>query len=151
MGDQSRVLPDQRAALRCLAWMAQDEPFDPDLRGQIVVVEARDSLEDISSAVGFEILINSISSCRFSNSGYVPSFEERSAYYEPAFAFGDDDIVIFIPKGVKKSRCSRSRLKLRLAFGRVRCRPYQASSQTCFFALGLHFLPPFSPAQISPC
>jgi hypothetical protein len=81
MGDQSRVLPDQRAALRCLAWMAQDEPFDPDLRGQIVVVEARDSLEDISSAVGFEILINSISSCRFSNPGRIRS-SPRSATFQ---------------------------------------------------------------------
>lgn len=89
-----------------MACMAQDEPFDPDLHGQIVVVEEGDSLDAISSAVGFDILANAFTGIRFGEPGYQPSFEvceENSACYELVFVFGDGDdgIVILIPKGVE--------------------------------------------------
>ena len=89
-----------------MACMAQDEPFDPALHGQIVVVETGDSLDALSCAVGFDILFNSISGCRFGDPGFEPTFEvleESSAYYELVFVLGDGDygIVIFIHKGVE--------------------------------------------------
>ncbi len=88
-----------------MACMAQGEPFDPDLHGQIVVVEEGDSLDAISSAVGFDILANAVTGVRFGEPGHEPSFElcaESSSCYELVFIFGDGDdgIVIFIPKGV---------------------------------------------------
>jgi hypothetical protein len=89
-----------------MACMAQDEPFDPDFHGQIVVIEEGDSLEAISTAVGFDILANAVTGVCFGEPGYEPSFEvceESSACYELVFVFGDGDdgIVIFIPKGVE--------------------------------------------------
>jgi hypothetical protein len=88
-----------------MACMAQDEPFDPDLHGQIVVIEAGDSLDDISSAIDFNILTNSFTGLRFGEPGYEPTFEvleESPDCYELVFTHGDGDdgIVIFIPKVV---------------------------------------------------
>ena len=89
-----------------MACMAQDEPFDPDFHGQIVVIEEGDSLEAISTAVGFDILANAVTGVCFGEPGYEPSFEvceENASCYELVFVFGDGDdgIVIFIPKGVE--------------------------------------------------
>ena len=89
-----------------MACMAQDEPFDPDLHGQIVVIEAGDGLGALSSVIGFDILTNSITGHRFGDPGFEPTFEvleESLACYELVFIHGDGDdgIVIFIPKGVE--------------------------------------------------
>ena len=121
-----------------------------------MVVNEGASLDDLSSVVGFDVVTISFTELRFGEPGYEPIFEvleESLAFYELVFIHGDRDdaIVIFIRKGVKNSRCSRSRLKLRLAFGRVRCRPYRAGSQFRLLGLAVHPSPAFSTAQISPC
>jgi hypothetical protein len=89
-----------------MAHMAQDEPFDPDIHGQIVVVEEGDSLDALSSVICFDILTNSFTGLRFGDSGFEPTFEvleESPDCYELVFIHGegDDGIVIFIPKGVE--------------------------------------------------
>jgi hypothetical protein len=89
-----------------MAFMAQGEPFDPDLHGLIVVVESGDSLDALSSVIGFDILISSFTGLRFGEPGFEPTFEvleESPACYELVFIHGDGDdgIVIFIPKGVE--------------------------------------------------
>jgi hypothetical protein len=89
-----------------MACMAQDEPFDSYLHGQIVVIEAGDSLDDISSAIGFDILTTSFTGLRFGEPGFEPTFEvleDSPDCYELVFTHGDGDdgIVIFIPKGVE--------------------------------------------------
>ncbi len=86
--------------------MAQDEPFDPDIHGQIVVIEAGDSVHALSSVIGFDILTNSFTGLRFGELGFEPTFEaleESPDCYELVFIHGDGDdgIVIFIPKGVE--------------------------------------------------
>jgi hypothetical protein len=89
-----------------MACMAQDEPFDSDIHGQIVVIEAGDSLGALPSVIGFDILINSFTGLRFGEPGFEPTFEvleESPVCYELVFIHGDGDdgIVIFIPKGVE--------------------------------------------------
>jgi hypothetical protein len=92
-----------------MACMAQDEPFDPDLHGRIMVIEAGDSLDALSSVIGFDILTNSFTGLRFGEPSFEPTFEvleESPDCYELVFIHGDGDdgIVIFIPKGVEIDR-----------------------------------------------
>jgi hypothetical protein len=64
-----------------------EEPYDPDLHGYMIIVEAGDSVQDLEEESG----------CSLS---YFEVLEELDTCYEMVFVPGDGDfgIVIFIPK-----------------------------------------------------
>jgi hypothetical protein len=66
---------------------ATEEPYEPDLHGYMIVVEAGDSVQDLEEESG----------CPFA---YFEVLEELDTCYETVFVPGDGDfgVVIFIPK-----------------------------------------------------
>ncbi|MQM30513.1 MAG: hypothetical protein CRU78_08225 [Candidatus Accumulibacter phosphatis] len=70
------------------------EPYEPDLHGYVIVVEAGDSVQDLEEESGCPL---------YGAAGSSPCFEvleELDTCYEMVFVPGDGDfgIVIFIPK-----------------------------------------------------
>lgn len=79
------------------------EPFDPDIHGVFIVVEAGDTVTDLENVSGCPILTNPISARHYGDPEFQPLFEylgEHSSCFELVFIPGDGDfgIVIFIPK-----------------------------------------------------
>ena len=88
-----------------IAALSEDEPYDPDVLGYFLVVEAGDSLAQIETQLGFPILCNRYTGIRFDQPGFTQSFEvldEHAGYYEMVFVLGQDGygIEVFIPKGI---------------------------------------------------
>ena len=79
------------------------EPFDPEIHGVFIVVEAGDSVTDLENVSGCPIVTYPDSHCSFGDPGFMPLFEylgEHACAFELVFVSGDGDfgIVIFIPK-----------------------------------------------------
>ena len=79
------------------------EPYDYDLHGDMIVVEAGDSVEALEEQSGCPILHDSGNGTRFGAPDYVPSFEfvaEHVGCYEMEFVFDDSGfgVAIFVPK-----------------------------------------------------
>ena len=83
--------------------ISQEEPYDPDINGYMIVVEVGDSVEALESEIGCPILRSYIGNARYGDPGFKPVFEcleEHDTCYEMVFVPGDGDfgIVLFIPK-----------------------------------------------------
>lgn len=79
------------------------EPYDPDIHGQLFLVEAGDTAADIEEATGCPLLRNPFSGKSSGDPGFSPLWEcleEHPDGFEMVFVPGDGDfgIVIFIPK-----------------------------------------------------
>jgi len=71
-----------------------EEPYDPDLHGYMIVVEAGDSVQDLEEESGCSLYGAA------GSSPYFEILEELDTCYEMVFVPGDGDfgVVIFIPK-----------------------------------------------------
>ncbi|SFC17443.1 hypothetical protein SAMN05216344_110118 [Polaromonas sp. OV174] len=81
----------------------EDGPYDPDVLGYFLIVEPGDTLEAISTQLGFPILCNRWTGIAFGHAGFTPSWEVVQAHahwYEMVFVISDDGfgVVVFIPK-----------------------------------------------------
>ena len=79
------------------------EAFDADSLGYFLVIEAGDTIEAISAAVGFNILHNRFTGIRFDATGFTPSFEfieEFVSCYDMVFVLDDSGfgVELFVPK-----------------------------------------------------
>ena len=100
------VLPDEEVRLlieQRIEDMTEGEPFDPDLHGLIAVVEPGDTLDQLSEAVGYDVLCDPWTGTRFGEPDFDPVFEvleEHANCFELVIVPGDGDygIAIFIPK-----------------------------------------------------
>ena len=96
--------PDIRAIVDCrFEEITDGEPFDADIHGVLIVVEADDTVTDLENVSGCPILTNTITARHFGEDGFDPLFEylgEHETCFELVFVSGDGDfgIVIFIPK-----------------------------------------------------
>jgi hypothetical protein len=93
-----RALVEQRFADLC-----QDEPYDPELHGYFVVVEAGDTVEALEATTGCPIVHDLFGEVRFGDPDFSPAFEwlaEHQDYYEIAFILNDDGagVGIFVPR-----------------------------------------------------
>lgn len=70
------------------------EPYEADLHGYMIVVEAGDSVQDLEEESGCPLY------CAAGSSPYFEVLEELDTCYEMVFVPGDGDfgVVIFIPK-----------------------------------------------------
>lgn len=79
------------------------DAFDTDALGYFLVVEAGDTIEAISTTVGFNILHNRFTGVRYDQPGFTPSFEfveEFPSCYDMVYVLDDSGIGIemFVPK-----------------------------------------------------
>jgi hypothetical protein len=79
------------------------EAFDADSLGYFVVIEAGDTIEAISTQVGFNILHNRFSGIRFDATSFTPSFEfieEFPNCYDMVFVLDDSGfgVELLVPK-----------------------------------------------------
>ncbi len=88
-GPEIRRLVEQRFLDIC-----DGEPYEPDLHGYMIVVEAGDSVQDLEEESGCSLYGAA------GSSPYFEVLEELESCYEMVFVPGDGDfgIVIFIPK-----------------------------------------------------
>jgi hypothetical protein len=80
------------------------DKFNTTELGYFLIIEPGDSLDSISTQIGFNILANRFTGIRYDEVGFTPSFEfieEFSACYELVFILDDSGygIDIFISKG----------------------------------------------------
>lgn len=93
-----RMLVRQRFAMLC-----EDEPYDPEVFGYFIVVQAADSLDLLNTQLGFPILTNRFDDTRFGDPDFTPCFElleEHATCFEVVFVLSDDGygVEVFIPK-----------------------------------------------------
>ena len=80
------------------------DKFDAAVLGYFLVIEPGDSLDSISTQIGFNILANRFTGIRWDQPAFTPSFEfieEFPACYELVFILDDSGygVDIFISKG----------------------------------------------------
>ena len=93
-----RQLVEQRFAEVC-----NGEPYDPDVHGEMIVVEPGDTLQALERESGVPIATNPFDDSRFPDPDFVPVceyLEEHSRCYEALFLFSDDGagVNVFVPK-----------------------------------------------------
>ena len=104
--DQASRIDDpdlRRLVERRYAEVCSDEPYDRDIHGEMIVVEAGDTLTSLEGQSGCPIASNPFDDSRFPDPDFVPVceyLEEHSHCYEVMFLFSDDGagINFFIPK-----------------------------------------------------
>ncbi len=95
-----RVLDDRFASL------SDDEPYDPDSHGHLVVCEDDDRLEQLQDVLGFSPLENRFTGAVFGQPQFSPSFElieDHQCCFEMVFVLSDDGfgVLVFVPKGAQ--------------------------------------------------
>ena len=96
--------PELRALVeKTIRDLSEDYEYDPDELGYFLIVEPGDSLDTISTQIGFDILCNRWTGKRFDQPGYTQSFEcldEFANWYEMVFVIDDSGfgIEVFIQK-----------------------------------------------------
>ena len=93
-----RRLVEERFAQICAG-----EPYDPEIHGEMIVVEAGDTLTALEERCGVAIASNPFDDSRFPDPDFVPVceyLEEHSRCYEALFLFSDDGagVNVFVPK-----------------------------------------------------
>lgn len=93
-----RQLVDRRFAEVC-----DGEPYDPEVHGEMIVVEPGDTLTSLEEESGCPVERHPFDDVRFPDPEFVPVceyLEEHSHCYEMMFLFSDDGagINFFIPK-----------------------------------------------------
>lgn len=90
------------------AQLGQDEPYDADQHGYMIVVEPGDAVQELEEESGCAILHDLFEDIPFGNPDFTPSFEileehhgtDGTVFYEMLFITNDDGfgITLFIPK-----------------------------------------------------
>ena len=85
------------------AQIGQDEPYDADQHGYMIVVEPGDTVQELEQESSCAILHDLFDDILFGNPDFTPSFEileEHHACFEMLFITNDDGfgITLFIPK-----------------------------------------------------
>ena len=75
----------------------------PNLPHQMIIVEPRDTVEDLETITGCPILTNLFDDVRYPDPDFMPCcevLEDHGGCYEMVFIFsdGDDTVSLFIPK-----------------------------------------------------
>ena len=104
--DQARCVADpaiRRLVERRYTEVCDGEPYDPDIHGEIIVVEPNDTLRSLEGESGVPIATNPFDDSRFPDPDFVPVceyLEEHSRCYEMMFLFSDDGagVNLFVPK-----------------------------------------------------
>lgn len=83
--------------------ICDDEPYDYDRHGYMIIVEAGDTVEALEEVTGCHILHDPSTGTRFGDSGFRPSFEFVEEYvccYRADFTLNDDGfgVAILVPK-----------------------------------------------------
>ena len=93
-----RRLVEERFAQVCAG-----EPYDPEVHGEMIVVEPGDTLQSLERESGVPIASNPFDDTHFPDPDFVPVceyLEEHSHCYELMFLFSDDGagVNFFVPK-----------------------------------------------------
>jgi hypothetical protein len=104
--DQARRIDDpdlRRLVEQRYAEVCNDEPYDADVHGEMIVVEPGDTLASLEGESGCPIASNPFDDSRYPDPDFVPVceyLEEHSHCYEMMFLFSDDGagINFFVPK-----------------------------------------------------
>ena len=104
--DEARRIEDpdiRRLVQQRFAEVCNGEPYDPDVHGEMIVVEPGDTLQSLETESGVAIASNPFDDSRFPDPDFVPVceyLEEHSHCYEMMFLFSDDGagINFFVPK-----------------------------------------------------
>ena len=104
--DQARRIddPDIRQLIeQRFAEVCNGEPYDPDVHGEMLVVEPGDTLRSLEGESGVPVATNPFDDSRYPDPDFVcccEYLEEHSRCYEVLFLFSDDGagINFFIPK-----------------------------------------------------
>ena len=93
-----RRLVEERFAQVCAG-----EPYDPDVHGEMLVVEPGDTLQSLEGESGVPIASNPFDDVRYPDPDFVPVceyLEEHPHCYEVLFLFSDDGagVNFFVPK-----------------------------------------------------
>ena len=96
--DEVRSLVEQR-----IATLSEDEPYDPDVHGYFIVLEAHDSTDAVGQKLGFSVLCNRWDGSRFGEPTFTPSWElieEHPSCFEIVFVLSDSGygVLVFVPK-----------------------------------------------------
>lgn len=84
------------------------DAFDANALGYFLVVESGDTIEAITTQIGFDILCNRFTGIRYDQTGFTPSFEfveEFSTCYDMVFILSDDGygVEVFVQKANQMS------------------------------------------------
>ena len=104
--DQARRISDpdiRRLVEQRFAEVCDGEPYDPDVHGEMMVVEPGDTLQSLEGGSGVPIATNPFDDSRFPDPDFVPVceyLEDHSRCYEMMFLFSDDGagVNFFVPK-----------------------------------------------------
>ena len=104
--DQVRRISDpdiRRLVEERFAEICNGEPYDPEVHGEMVVVEPGDTLQSLEGESSVPIATNPFDDSRFPDPDFVPVceyLEEHSRCFEMVFLFSDDGagVNFFIPK-----------------------------------------------------
>jgi len=104
--DQARRISDpdiRRVVEERFVQVCNSEPYDPDVHGEMIVVEPGDTLKTLEGESGVPIASNPFDENRYPDPEFVPvceCLEEHSHCYELMFLFTDDGagVNFFIPK-----------------------------------------------------
>ena len=83
--------------------ITQGEPYNPEVYGQFVLIEAGDSIPEVEAAIKCQILHCDFNNTQYGDPAFAPSFEwlvEHAICYEAVFILSDDGygIDLLIPK-----------------------------------------------------
>ena len=104
--DRARRITDpeiRRLVEERFAQICAGEPYDPEIHGEMIVVEAGDTLTALEERCGVAIASNPFDDSRFPDPDFVPVceyLEEHPRCYEMMFLFSDDGagVNFFVPK-----------------------------------------------------
>ena len=79
------------------------EPYDPEIHGEMIVVEPGDTLDSLEAETGLPIATNLFDDRRFPDPDFAPAaefIEEHATCFEALYLFSDDGAgtSLFIPK-----------------------------------------------------
>lgn len=96
--------PDiRRLVERRFVEVCNGEPYDPEIHGEMIVVEPGDTPASLEGQSGCSIAGNPFDETRFPGPAFVPAcevIEEHATCYEMVFILNDDGfgVLIFVPK-----------------------------------------------------
>ena len=90
---------------KTIAALSPDGPYDPDVLGYFLIVQPGDTIAMLDAQLGFPILTNKWTDCRFDQPGYTQHFEileEHAGYFEIVFLLDDSGygIEVIVPKAI---------------------------------------------------
>lgn len=104
--DQVRRIDDpdiRRLVEQRFAEICNGEPYDPEIHGEMIVVEPGDTLASLEGKSGCPIQTNPFDDVRYGDPDFAPVFEaleDHAGCYEMVFVLSDNGsgVILFIPK-----------------------------------------------------